>query len=406
MGERTVGVNITYMGTKRALIPIVSEVIHSAQKGTLLDAFSGMCAVGEAVSPKRQVWTNDVQIFAAEVGRALFMSRHVPLTATDAAARHFADFKSQKERLSEVFSRSLRAEACVLAAETFSEFARSSQKLNSILDREIESCRLRTPHLFSKTYSGTFFGIGQAIEADALYAAFVHSYQKRIISRDEHRWCMIALGRTLLKLANSTGHFAQYLKPKKENFRRYLALRRRSMWVEWLNSLSDLAPIRDDIWRSKNKVFNEDCLRLLPALAKKNSSVGVIYADPPYTDDQYSRYYHVLETLFLYDYPSVTGAGLYRPNRFHTPFSLKSKVHAALETLSQSAARTGADLVLSYPTTGLATKAGADIRTILKKHFRTVETCRSISHTHSTFGASKGSAHTQATELIYLARSA
>ena len=43
------GINITYMGTKRSLAPAVSEVIADAQRGILLDAFSGMCSVGEAV---------------------------------------------------------------------------------------------------------------------------------------------------------------------------------------------------------------------------------------------------------------------------------------------------------------------------------------------------------------------
>ena len=28
---------------------------------------------------------------------------------------------------------------------------------------------------------------------------------------------------------------------------------------------------------------------------------AIIYADPPYTDDQYSRFYHLYETALLYD---------------------------------------------------------------------------------------------------------
>ena len=74
------GVEITYMGTKRALAPAVADVIGQAQTGTLLDAFSGMCAVGEAVGPRRVVWNNDVQVFASEVAKALFMSQKPPMS--------------------------------------------------------------------------------------------------------------------------------------------------------------------------------------------------------------------------------------------------------------------------------------------------------------------------------------
>ena len=103
-----------------------------------------------------------------------------------------------------------------------------------------------------------------------------------------------------------------------------------------------------------------------------------------------------------YDYPAVTGVGLYRPNRFQTPFSVKSKAPAALQRLIEVSARTGADLVLSYPTNGLASTAGANVRAMLRKYFRRVEISRTVEHLHSTFGASKGPARAPATELDLL----
>jgi hypothetical protein len=44
----------------------------------MLDAFAGMGTVGEEVAPVGQVWSNDAQLFAAEVGRALFSARDEP----------------------------------------------------------------------------------------------------------------------------------------------------------------------------------------------------------------------------------------------------------------------------------------------------------------------------------------
>jgi adenine-specific DNA-methyltransferase len=222
------------MGTKRALTPIVSDVVRSAQSGTMLDVFSGMCSIGESVGEDRQIWSNDIQIFAAEVAKALFTSQDLPLSAISSGDVHFDRFENQRKRLSSSFCRSLKIEEELLAANSFFEFYRILHKLNRSIACETEKCRLRSPHLFATIYSGTYFGIKQAIDVDAIIAALKGARACNEISRDELRWGPIALGRALLKVANSTGHFAQYLKPKQRNYRRYMALRRRPLWAEWL----------------------------------------------------------------------------------------------------------------------------------------------------------------------------
>ena len=61
---------------------------------------------------------------------------------------------------------------------------------------------------------------------------------------------------------------------------------------------------------------------------QKNTSI--IYADPPYTDMQYSRYYHLLNVVAKYDYPKPTTfnnqftKGLYTDGRYQSPLSCKS----------------------------------------------------------------------------------
>lgn len=186
--------------------------------------------------------------------------------------------------------------------------------------------------LFSTTYSDSYFGVRQAIEADAILRAVKLTHASGQISSDHRRWLAIGLGRALLKIANSAGHFAQLLKPKLSSYKRYLRQRRRSLWAEWLFSTGELQAAGSSDWRRLNRSFNEDSILLLPKLGRARQRPSVIYADPPYTDDQYSRYYHLLETVILYDYPKVAGAGLYRPHRFQTPFSIKSRAVAAFES--------------------------------------------------------------------------
>lgn len=398
------GVSITYMGTKRELAPAVAGVIAHAKEGVLLDAFSGMCSVGEKVAPTRQVWSNDAQVFSSEVARALFVSRDAPPQAILAADTIFPNFEKHSVALSAAFQRSIDAEQRLLEADSFTDFCKAQSVLSKALAGERESAPAAADNLFTVSYSDNYFGIQQAIDIDAIVKSVNLAATEEHINLDHRRWMLIALGRALLKVANSTGHFAQYLKPNATTYKRHIRQRRRSVWEEWLFSIGELHPVGDPAWRKRNRCFNEDSLALLPRLRRLKQRPSVVYADPPYTDDQYSRFYHILETLLLYDYPTISGAGLYRGNRFVTPFSQVSKVVDAFDALLSGVAGIGADLVLSYPTNGLLYEAKAKPEQLLRKHFKHVERRYSATHDHSTFGASKGTQKASVTEVIYLAR--
>ncbi len=398
------GVGISYMGTKRELAPSVSDVISRAQTGPLLDAFAGMCSVAEEVATRRQVWTNDVQTFAAEVGRALFTSHDEPPLPIRTADLHFPGFDKHRQRLEEEFRTAVDAEDELLESSTYERFSELKKRLSRRLSRLIGRSKRGSRNLFTLTYSDSYFGIRQAIEADAVIESINCASWQGVTTSDHRRWLMIALGRAFLKIANSTGHFAQYLKPNEHSYKRFLSQRRRRLWTEWLFSTGELMAVGTADWRRRNKAFNEDSLTLITALGSSTERPAVIYSDPPYTDDQYSRFYHILETLLLYDYPVPSGAGLYRTNRFTTPFSLKSKALDAFQRLVQACARTGADLVLSYPTNGLLCETGTSVLNLLRRWYSRVECCYALTHDHSTFGASKGTVRAQVTEFIYLAR--
>ena len=66
------------MGTKRNIAPMVADIICSAQQGVVLDAFSGICAIGQSIGERCPVWNNDIQIFPVHVARALFTSELLP----------------------------------------------------------------------------------------------------------------------------------------------------------------------------------------------------------------------------------------------------------------------------------------------------------------------------------------
>ncbi|MBV9769108.1 MAG: DNA adenine methylase [Bryobacterales bacterium] len=397
-------VNISYMGTKKVLAPAVIDVVASAQSGILLDAFSGMCSVGEAVAPKRQVWANDIQVFSYEVAAALFTSADGPQRPVRVADLHFESFTSHKVLLTHQFTKSLEAEALLLQSKDFTEFSDRYVQFKNALDSDLSRFRRHDYVLFSTLYPDTFFGIRQAIEIDAITASIQLAFDNRRATTDDRRWLLVGLGRAMLRISNSTGHFAQFLKPNPKSYQTFLRQRRREVWREWLSAADEMDAVGGRGWREGNRCFNEDCLALLPRLPVLSERPSVIYADPPYTDDQYSRYYHLLETLVLYDYPTLTGAGRYREQRFRTPFSVKSQAPAALHELVRSAANTGADLVLTYPTNGLMYESGGDLKVLIQKYFRKVEVSQPLEYHHSTFGASKGPVKTTVKEQIYLGR--
>ena len=128
----------------------------------------------------------------------------------------------------------------------------------------------------------------------------------------------------------------------------------------------------------------------------------MIYADPPYTYDHYSRFYHVYETLVRYDYPESIGIGRYRPDRFRSTFSLRAQVADQIDQLVESCSLIGAELVLSYPENGLLKDSKAAIGSMLLKHYSRYEAYE-IEHFHSSLGGSKGFEKHQVVEIIYRA---
>ena len=94
------------------------------------------------------------------------------------------------------------------------------------------------------------------------------------------------------------------------------------------------------------------------ALSKHGKSFSVVYADPPYTRDHYSRFYHVLETISLRDDPTVSkvmkkgqlewSRGYYREERHQSPFCIRSTAPEAFDSLFRLSRENDLGLVLSY----------------------------------------------------------
>ncbi|MBI5893886.1 MAG: DNA repair protein RadC [Deltaproteobacteria bacterium] len=149
---------------------------------------------------------------------------------------------------------------------------------NNIYGDDIED------NYFSKNFGGKFFS-----KNSAKIIGFIRENieeNKNNLTEREYYMLIASLLYTADKIANTVGHFDAYFKK------------------EFVNDSFFMKPI-DPIDVQEISIFQEDT----NVLAKKIKA-DVVYIDPPYNSRQYSRFYHVLETLTKWDKPKLYGVAL------------------------------------------------------------------------------------------------
>lgn len=403
------------MGAKHALAPSVAGVIAELEPGPCLDMFSGLCSVAGAIAPSgRETWCNDIQRYARLVAEALVTAPRARGRARDIAMILFPTFRENLQALKSRFAADLAAEADALADDDYQNIARVTDAWHHVgndakLAGEVRRLRskpsTRPYRLCTLTFSHSYFGLRQAAELDSLRCAIDESRKASRISQGQFTLCLVTVLQVASRIASAPGHFAEFLTVRDQStFLRMKRLRRRSVWELFQSELEKIEPYGTATWRSGNKVLSREAVGLARTLAGRSTPPTVVYADPPYSKAQYSRYYHVLETLTLYDYPCALAKGRYREARFQTPFSNVGTVSQAFEDLITRVAASGASLVLSYPSNGLLFESDTDPVSMLAKSYRSVRLAAAFRKRHSTMGAAHGASRRDVQEMIFVAR--
>lgn len=397
---------VRYMGTKRHMAHHVRNAVLSLPgQGSVADLFSGMGSVAESLYGTSNVVVNDALGFAGGLARARFTGESRTATTGKTLLRLESVFRERRAQLEVKYASRLENEnaALDLGQDALLRYmSRTPHAANSAAIRRDArfasvSSTLEHYELTVLYYAAGYFSLRQALELDSLRAAI------DLDSAGEDRdWLIGAWIATASALSNAPGHTAQYLKPNsKAAYARVARSWRMSVWNEFASSLSKVAQIGSARWRSGNSVFVGDALDLLQT--DHLNSLRAIYADPPYTKDQYSRFYHVYETLYRYDFPDSKGEARSRSDRFSTGFSLKSQVAASFHNLCRSSARVGVPLIISYPETGLLVGGKSAVAEIANAYYSSVRTLE-FDAKHSTLGGSKGAQKKAATELLHICR--
>ena len=165
------------------------------------------------------------------------------------------------------------------------------------------------------------------------------------ITENEKYFLIASLLESVSKVANVAGVYGAYLKtwdPRAVKKMIYQPI--------------DASPYVENL----AEIYNDDILNIIGKV-----SGDILYLDPPYTKNQYSVQYHLLETIALYDNPALNGiTGARDMSKYKSDFSKDGKVHVAFEKLIASA--NFKHIILSYSSDGIMTKDY--IESVLKRY--------------------------------------
>lgn len=349
------------MGAKTRLLDAIERsaaplLAHAQGVPTLVDLFAGTGAVAARFARRARIVASDAQRYSATLCRALLVpapdavrglagvldrARAIEgeLLATfgeaAAAERRFLDDGSDLAAY-----RAFIAEDLALDPE---ETARAAQAAG--LPVAVLSCY----------YRNVYFGVAQAVALDALRAALEGEPEP------QRTLYLAALLFAASRATSGTAHFAQPRGLEKESELRAMIGRRRiDVRALFEARARFLAAEAARPFAGENEVWALAYEALFERLARSGRRVDLVYADPPYTRDQYSRFYHVLETLVEGGYPPLARdargaptAGRYPllARRFQSRFANPLQVEDEFRRVTRLAAERGAALIWSYSRT-------------------------------------------------------
>lgn len=253
-------------------------------------------------------------------------------------------------------------------------------------------------------YAGTYFGVQQAIAIDAIRVEIERLRQDGMISMWIEDALVSALFSAMSRAVFSAGkHFAQPMVEspgRNDAFYRSRLMADRS--VDIASAFMGAAASIDAATKSGNHaVYGAPIEDVYGALL--NAKPSMVYADPPYTAQQYSRFYHVLDVVADYRTPQLQMAngkvtkGLYGLNRYKSPYSSKRSAAGAFEELVGTTKLAGASLAISYSLTaagdtGNARMIGLDgLKAICKRQYgQKVKEIR-LDHAYRQFNSASNS---------------
>lgn len=202
--------------------------------------------------------------------------------------------------------------------------------------RKLCTTKLRTGPIWS-AYGGHYFSPSQALTFDYLLKHLPRKNPDRIV-------CRAAMIVAASRCAASPGHTAQPFQPTRSAARFLLDAWSRDPIEAAKKALTEICP---QFANKVGKSHTGDAVSIAATLNKGD----LVFVDPPYSGVQYSRFYHVLETLAKGTCGKVEGVGRYpaQKERPKSDFSNAGESKKALKKLLENLAKSKATVIFTFP---------------------------------------------------------
>ena len=384
---------IQYLGAKFRTLPIIlSKTLDIIAPDTyVIDLFSGSSIVSQVFNTNGlNVIANDALKFNSVFAKTLL---NIDRKDNDIQLLSFKQLKSYSlsSELLQPFQKLISIETDLLdkkdtqvllnlysnLPQIWKPNVEKSQEIENqfqLISKNIGKPAFGLPPLFANFYAGTYYSIAQAIEIDRIRGGIENLLLSNEVSKWQYYFLLTCLLTASSKVVYTAGkHFAQPIKP--ENIlkteilnRRFYDDRTKDVWNEFQKSFYFLKSICENNFRSKSNIVLSNTMEEIISETSILPKVSVIYADPPYTAQQYSRYYHIPEVLYNYSYPKlqmVDGkitSGIYPDNKYKSRFCSKKDAYFAFKDLFKLASELQSSLIISYSSS--LTEATGNIRMI------------------------------------------
>lgn len=297
-----------YIGNKNKILNYIESLIKdkkiNKENYTFCDAFSGTATVGNYFKDRFKIIAND------NLYTSFIMSN---------ARLNTPDLKFEK-----------------LGKDPFEIFNNENNKLHGFIYNNF------SPGGSERQY----FSEDNAARIDYIRTRIEKWYNEEKVTRNEYYYLIACLIESVSKVANVAGVYGSYLKiwdPRAIKPMKFIH-------VEQLKEQA----------LYENEVYNKNIEELI-----NDISGDILYLDPPYTKNQYSVQYHLLETIALYDEPELKGKTGSRDTSSKTSkFSKPGEVHIEFEKIIAKA--NFKYIILSYSSDGIMSKEY--IESVMKRY--------------------------------------
>ena len=445
-----------YMGAKARLLPVLGPLFEreAPSGGTILDLMSGTGIVAAHCARKFRIFANDASDAAWIAARSFI--EHDPRRKTafaravdgmqelsgscarnlEALAAAYEAPLSREKDLLDRFERDGPGEGWSREYREFLEergslygeagesdlFSGSANLISEdAIGARMQDAALRPACLVTAYWGNVYFGLRQSIEIDSIRAA-IQEVTGGPAEEARRAHYLSALLHAASISTSGTSHFAQPRHLTKPSELAAMAARRSRSVLETFSEMARriLLAVLSTRHRAGNRAFLGDWTALgderrgfdLP------SSPDLVYFDPPYTADNYSRFYHVLDVIARYDYPPLERDAAGRPvrgrypaiaKRFQSGFTRTGGVEGEFRRVIAASAASGARLVISYASpTGLLLKGYAkrgaadpvrELERLCLERYQEVSTER-----HRMVHSGQGDSNIPVEELVVLCR--